>query len=339
LSKTDLTFKLISEAKKNYDKKEITEIHEGLLFSETGFVFPVIDGIPRMLLEAIYDYKDFMQKHLPDYYDIKKKLEEKFPGLIHYCRKKNEKTKKSFEFEWSFLDAVKKDKIWEADVDELGKIFLNETGQSSAYFEDKTIIDVGCGHGIMTARIAKISKLAIGVEISKAVENAYLKNTNSSAWYVQGDLQFLSFSASTFDVVYSSGVIHHTNNTELSLSLIETMLKKNGLICLWLYHPQKNSIHNFMLFIRSIISKMPLKLTFWLLAIFIFPFTFLFKKIKNRKAINYREEMIYLLDFFTPEFRFEITHDLATAWLQQREYQNIQVTTSDQFGFSISAKK
>jgi ubiquinone/menaquinone biosynthesis C-methylase UbiE/uncharacterized protein YbaR (Trm112 family) len=339
LSKTALIFKSISESKRVYEDKEVNEINEGLLFSDTGFVFPIIKGIPRMLLESIYDYSDFLQKYLEDYNDTKIKLEQTFPSLLSYCSKKNEKTKKSFEFEWSFLSSEKKDKIWHDDITKLTTVFIDEVGKELSYFQDKIIIDIGSGHGVMTTQIAKVSELAIGVELSNAVENAYLRSTYSRAFFIQGDLQFLPFNSSTFDVLYSSGVIHHTNNTELSLSSIEKVLKNNGRICLWLYHPQKNIIHNCMLFFRKITSRLPLKMTFFLLTIFLFPVTFLIKKMKNKNAPNYREEIIDLLDFFTPEFRFETSHDIAMVWLQEREYKNIKITTSNQFGFSISGGK
>ena len=339
ITKGTLRFQLISESEKSYSDSQITEIFEGLLFSETGFVFPIIDGIPRMLIESIYDYADFLQKHLPAFQTTKEHLENNFKGLLSYCVNKNKKTKSSFEFEWNFLNPAKKDRIWHDDYSKFPTIFMSEVGEGLTYFKDKIIIDAGCGHGIMTAEIAGFSKIAIGVELSKAVENAYVRNKHKNAWYLQGDLQFLPFENFTFDVLYSSGVIHHTNNTELSLSLIEPILKKGGKICLWLYHPQKKIIHNFILFLRKATSKMPLKLSFILLLIFVFPFTFLFKKIKGKNPPNYREEIIDLLDGFTPEFRFEVSHDLAAIWLSVRKYDNIKITTVNEFGFSIAGEK
>ena len=339
ITKTDLRFVLISEFEKSYSGELVTEIKEGLLFSETGFVFPIIDGIPRMLLESIYDYADFISKHLADYQTIKVNLEKEFKGLLNYCIQKNRKTKISFEFEWSFLNAEKKDRIWHDDTSKLTAIFLGEVGESSDYFKEKSLIDVGCGHGVMTSKIAELSKLAIGVELSKAIENAYQRNEVKNAWYIQGDLQYLPFEEVSFDVVYSSGVIHHTNNTELSLLLIEPILISGGKICLWLYHPQQKIIHKAILMLRNITSRLPLKLSFILLTIFVFPVTFLAKKIKRKHAPNYREEIIDLLDIFTPEFRFEIPSDLAAIWLRHKKYNSIQITTVNQFGFSIVGNK
>ncbi|MCX6210214.1 MAG: class I SAM-dependent methyltransferase [Bacteroidetes bacterium] len=285
------------------------------------------------------DYSNFLSIHIKNFEEFKKNIEKKYFGLLNYCVTKNSKTKYSFEFEWNILNAHKNDKIWHDDISSLSSVFLNETELTISDLENKVVLDAGCGHGIMTTRIAELSKNAIGVELSKAVEKAYQNNNSINAWYIQADIQFLPFADVTFDTLYSSGVIHHTNNTELALSLIESTLKKDGKICLWLYHPQKSLIHKVILLLRSITKRLPFKLTLIFIIFFIFPVSFLIKKIKNKRPINIREEIIDLLDGFTPEFRFEIPHDLATIWLQKRKYANIKITTTNQFGFSIVGYK
>lgn len=339
VTKTPLRLEVLTEFEKQYANGSAREIKDGFLFSEAGFVFPIIDGIPRMLVETVHDYKDFLERRLPGYAAIKKNLEEKYGNLLKTCSRRNKKTKKTFEFEWSFLNTKKKDRIWQEQVDEMKDVFLKETGQVADFYNNKTVIDIGAGHGVMTSEIAEIASLAIGVEISKAVENAYANNTNPNVWYLQADLQQLPFADHSFDSLYSSGVIHHTPDTEHSLSLIEKLLKPGGNICLWLYHPQKSMLHNLSLQLRKITSRLPLWLTFFFLSVFVFPFTFLIKSIRREKAPNYREEMIDLLDAFTPEYRFEIPQKEAIQWLEKRNYRQVSITTANQFGFSITGIK
>jgi 2-polyprenyl-3-methyl-5-hydroxy-6-metoxy-1,4-benzoquinol methylase/uncharacterized protein YbaR (Trm112 family) len=331
--------KVISTFIKNYGNTEVEEIKDAIFFSETGLVFPVINGIPRMLIESIYDYSSFLQQHLSNYASVKKTIDDKYSALLKKCIKKNHKTKASFEFEWSFLQADQNDKIWHEETFELTQRFLSETASEKNAFLNKKIIDAGCGHGIMTTKIAELSGFAVGVELSKAVEQAYLQNKHPGAHYLQGDLQFLPFETGSFDVLYSSGVLHHTNDTRNSLLLVEPVLKKEGRICLWLYHPQQSLIHNLLLQIRAITKRLPVKMAFLFLSVFLFPFSFLIKKVKNKRSVNYREEMIDLLDGFTPEFRHEITHETATEWLRELGYHTIQITTTDQFGFAVSGVK
>ncbi len=339
VTKKKLQCRTISVFKKKYGAVEIEEIKDAVLVSEEGFLFPVINGIPRMLVESVYDYAPFLKQHVQDYETVKEKLEKTHGSTIENCKQKNSKTKASFEFEWNFLNAEQKDKLWHENLSELTQRFLLEAAEPAAYFTGKIILDAGCGHGIMTTKIGEMSNYAVGIELSKAVEQAYVRNQNQNACYLQGDLQYLPFEKDVFNVLYSSGVLHHTNNTKQSLQLTETVLKKNGKICLWLYHPQSSKIHNLLMLVRKITSRLPVKFAFVFLAVFIFPFTFLLKKIKNKRPVNYREEMIDLLDAFTPEFRFEIKHETAMQWLTELNYHQIQITTTDQFGFSVAGVK
>jgi SAM-dependent methyltransferase/uncharacterized protein YbaR (Trm112 family) len=340
VAKTELQFQLIEEFDKRYENSIVREVKTGLLFSADGFIFPVIDGVPRMLVEAAYDYRIFLLKHLDDYKERIRLLESRHGALLQQCMAKNAKTKKSFEWEWGFLSANKKDKIWEKDITSLASVFLDETGLRNEDVVGKLAIDVGSGHGLMTSAIPTLTKATVvGVELSKAVENAYAANKNENALFIQADLQYLPFTSGLFDMLYSSGVIHHTNNTHVSLMRIESLLKRDGLLCIWLYHPQKNLFHRISLLLRKIISKLPIQLAFFIIAVFIFPFTYIIKKVRNKKPVNYREELIYLFDSFTPEYRDEIPQQKAREWLQQLKYADIQITTADQYGYSITGIK
>ncbi len=339
ISKTSLKLISLKEAERVYEGGvAVPNIVEGVLISEIGLLFPIIDGIPRMLIESIYDYKAFLQKHVSNYADYVNKLEKDYPGLMKYCINKNKKTKASFAFEWSFLDTKKQDKLWHYDLTELKPLLFEEFDEKEAFFQNKKIIDVGCGHGLLTSNLAQMGTLAVGVELGKAVEQAYERNQTPNAIYIQADLQFLPFADNEFDILYSSGVIHHTNNTELSLSLITSLLKPQGKLSIWLYHPQKSFMHNAILFVRRFTRRLPIKVCFVFILIFIFPFSYLIKKLRGRK-VNVREEIVDLLDGFSPEFREEIEHDIAKSWLMRRNYTDIKVSTTNQFGFSFVGTK
>lgn len=336
---TPLRMVIFSEREKQYASGAVMEVWEGLLHSTAGFVYPIIDGIPRLLVESMCDYAGFLKKHLTNYDVLLQKVKQKHHGLLGHCIKKNKRTKASFAFEWKFLNTKKDDKLWHRDTNDLLDIFLSESGLAADEVQGKVVLDAGAGHGLMTQSVAKLAGMAIGAELSQAVEKAYQMNEQANVHYIQADLQYLPLVPEMADILYSSGVIHHTDNTELSLTLIEEKLKPGGNIVLWLYHPQTSLIHNAILQLRKITRKLPVRLNFVLLSAFVFPITFTAKKIKNKRKLNAREEIIDLLDGFTPEFRNEIPHDVAEHWLHKRGYKHIEVTTKDTFGYSIAATK
>src|SRR5665647_3189344 len=90
ISGNSLEIRIIDYQVKQYESTSIEEINNAILFSDSGFFFPVINGIPRMQLESVLLFSDFFQKHMTDYDDRKKKLMVKYGRIINACFKKNE---------------------------------------------------------------------------------------------------------------------------------------------------------------------------------------------------------------------------------------------------------
>jgi uncharacterized protein YbaR (Trm112 family) len=61
VTKSPLQLKIISTTKKLYDGEDKTIIQNGILFSENDWFYPVINGIPRLLVEAYEDYESFFE--------------------------------------------------------------------------------------------------------------------------------------------------------------------------------------------------------------------------------------------------------------------------------------
>ncbi|MEJ7589122.1 MAG: hypothetical protein WKI04_16315 [Ferruginibacter sp.] len=46
-----------------------------------------------------------------------------------------------------------------------------------------------------------------------------------------------------------------------------------------------------------------------------------------------------ILDWFTPEFRWEHDHTETEGWFAKRKFKNVQITTVGLFGFNIVGEK
>lgn len=319
----------------NSGEKEI--ISEGLLFADRDWVYPIIDGVPRMLVESFIDYETFLEKNVKDFINRKKALLASHSLLIKEIVNKNKRTKKSFELEWGLFN-YDKDNTWELKDDDLLERFLKETSETRESLRGKMIFDAGCGNGQLNQFIARCGAVVTGMDLSKSVERANENNKEENAFFIQGDVQYPPLKMEKFDIVHSSGVLICTNDSELTFSRIEPFVKKEGKLSVWLYHPRKNIIHNLFNFTRNYTSKLPVKFQYYLYLFTLFPVSFVIKKIKGNKQ-NAREMMIAIMDWFSPEFRREHTHDEAASWFEKRKYRNIQITTTDTFGFNIIGKK
>jgi 2-polyprenyl-3-methyl-5-hydroxy-6-metoxy-1,4-benzoquinol methylase len=337
VSRSPLRLQTITKVMKTFGSGDEEVVDEGILYAAEDWIYPIIRGVPRLGVESFIDHSEFLEKHLPDYRQRRERLETKYPGLIAYVVKKNKRTKRSFTLEWSLYD-YQKDRVWEAGRDELLQRFLDETAETAGSLKGKMIFDAGCGNGLLNQYIAKSGAVVLGMDLSNSVERAYKQNTYKDALFIQGDLQFPPVDFSRWDIVHSSGVLICTNNTELSFSCIEPCVKSGGKLSVWLYHPRKDRIHNFFNWLRNIVSRWPLRLQYWFLMTTLLPASYVVKRLKGNRQ-NRHEMMIALLDWFTPEFRWEHTHDEAAGWYSKREYGSVVVTTDNIFGFNIVGVK
>ena len=337
VTRTPLQLRVISKSTRLFNEVEEEVVEEGILFASEDWFYPIIKGIPRLLVEAFLDYSYFFEKHLPDFTGKKKNLLQKHHGLIKYVLNKNSHTKKSFEQEWNLFD-YEKTKTWNADHKEMFERFLRETAESAESLKNKYILDAGCGNGLLNQFIARNGAVIVGMDLSRSIERAYQQNTQPNALFIQGDVQFPPVAFERFDIVHSSGVLICTNNTELSFSCIEPCVKPGGKLSVWLYHPRKDLIHNLFNFIRRFTSKLPIRIQYYLYAFTLLPVSYVMKRLKGNKQTAH-EMMIDILDWFSPEFRWEHEPSEASGWFYKRRYECVQVTTSELFGFNIIGKK
>ncbi len=337
VTRSRLSMIIIKKGIKILDGEEIEVIDEAVLFAADSWFYPVINGIPRLNIEAVIDYADFLKSAIPDFAERKDKLVEKYAFLLKLVQKKNKRTKDSFAQEWALFN-YDTDKTWDADAAGMLNRFLKETDETVVTLKDKIIFDAGCGNGLLNTLLAKNGITNIAMDFSNSIEKAYVRNPYSRVHFIQGDVQFPPVAFNHFDIVHCSGVLIATNNTELSFSCLEPTVKRGGKLSVWLYHHRKNRLHNLFNYVRKLTSRCPLGFQFYLYRCTIFPLSYVIKRLKGNKQ-NAREMMIDILDWFTPEFRWEHDHEEARAWFYKRHYTHVQITSDEVFGFNITGEK
>lgn len=118
-------------------------------------------------------------------------------------------------------------------------------------FKEKTVLEIGLGLGADHEKFSLSGADLYGVDITpRAVEitKKRLKMANLPDKVTVGDAEDLHFPNSTFDLVYSWGVIHHTPNTKKAATEILRVLKPQGKFKVMIYH--KYSFVGLMLWIR-----------------------------------------------------------------------------------------
>jgi 2-polyprenyl-3-methyl-5-hydroxy-6-metoxy-1,4-benzoquinol methylase len=319
--------------RKIYNTLEIEECFEGVLIGMNGYMFPIINGIPRMQLDSFLEYEDFLRNNYKEFEQRKNELLNSYSEVIKDAVKKTKKTKKSFGQEWAIFK-YNNDKTWGFTAESRKSRFLEEINLTADKLKGKTLVDIGCGNGVLTSALADFGMETIGIDVSPSVESAYINNKNPNVHFIQGDLQNPPFKNEIFDIVYSTGVIHHTNNTELSFSCISPLVKTNGRLYIWLYKPEKDLRHRMIVKVRKFTKRLPIWLQYILYLVFLVPWG-LFKEMIRGKKLTWREQLINYFDVLSPEFRYEHTPNEVEIWYRKRGFGNLKVTIIEYLGFGI----
>ncbi len=140
----------------------------------------------------------------------------------------------SFSLEWLTHDTTQLDSKRGSAVTEA--TLREKTGLTPADVRDKLVLDAGVGSGRFSEVLARWGARVIGVDLSLAVESASSNlATFSHAAVAQADLRALPFAPSTFDIIVSIGVLHHTPDTHATFDALVPLLKPGGTMSIWVY--------------------------------------------------------------------------------------------------------
>jgi SAM-dependent methyltransferase len=105
---------------------------------------------------------------------------------------------------------------------------------------DAHVVEVGCGTGQMCLYLARADRLVVGADLTRAslrlATSAARRFGIERVQFVETDLRKPGLRANAFDVVYSSGVLHHTPNPQASFAQLVRLAKPGGAIVLGVYN-------------------------------------------------------------------------------------------------------
>jgi SAM-dependent methyltransferase len=105
---------------------------------------------------------------------------------------------------------------------------------------DARIVDVGCGTGQMSLYLARADRAIVAADLTRASLRlgaaAAERFGLDGVQFVETDLRRPGLRAGAFDVVYSSGVVHHTPDPRASFARIARLARPGGTIVLGVYN-------------------------------------------------------------------------------------------------------
>lgn len=198
--------------------------------------------------------------------------------------------------------------------------FIKWFGLKPDLFKDKVALDAGCGNGQMIKKFLQFgAREVVGIDISNSVEVAR-KHLGGDSRVKLFNLDLNNLSSrykGCFDIVFSSGVIHHTVNPRLSFFSLVSYTRPNGILAVWVYekgNPLREGLNFFLRFMTARLAKQDLiKFCYFLLWL---------KKIpvlgKGLSAfIKIHNEMHGLIDWYGCHYQYHLTEREIRSWCKE----------------------
>ncbi|HEY8086506.1 MAG TPA: methyltransferase domain-containing protein [Polyangiaceae bacterium] len=114
---------------------------------------------------------------------------------------------------------------------------------------DARVVEVGCGTGQMSLYLSTANRVVIGADLTRASLSlgaaASRRFGVETARFVETDLRRPGLKEGAFDVVYSSGVLHHTPDPRASFASLARLARPGGIVVLGLYNAWARIPHRF----------------------------------------------------------------------------------------------
>lgn len=299
-----------------------TQTEQGLLSCQCGAWYPIVDGVPVILPNALNIYSGFAERYRDRLPAWKFSADE-----IAAFERDKKKTQDSFGFEWTVYTAVRQER-------DTG--YALEGGLEPEFFANKLTLDAGCGYGRHMRVVHDFGAEVIGVDLSVAVVNAQrLAGGLERAHVVQADLFHLPFRQETFDLVYSWGVLHHTPDPRGAFEGLADLVRPDGDISAKIYRKRPTPAALAERLIRKVTLKMPLRLLYNLSYLAV-PVNWFYWKLGRhipgiRHAIlgivkvdpNWRIAHIDTFDWYHPEYQYHYPMEEVMSWFREKGLEEI----------------
>jgi SAM-dependent methyltransferase/uncharacterized protein YbaR (Trm112 family) len=246
------------------------EILEGALACVCGLVYPVVDGIPRMIRNAREEYPEFFARH--GLAGVPKAVPASVSAAVPAARtaiSSDARSPKSFGMQWTLYQEG--DHTWFKDDAGLRKQeFLYNLQTTPEELRGSTLLDGGCGNGELTRAVAEYGPEIVGMDFSRSVEHARRRlfekgsAVSHKVHYLQGNILEIPLLPASFDMVHTSGVLHHTPSTYRAFRSISRVVKPGSKLYVQLYRLRPAWIHAVNVSLRAVTTRLPMNLLYGL---------------------------------------------------------------------------
>lgn len=334
-------------------RTELTEAGEetsvGLLHCDRDHWFPVVGGVPRMLPDSLDEHWASLMAHVDGRESPQlRALGESIRARSRQGEVYDRRTRANFSLEWDHHELG--DTTWGMELDDRVRwFFLEPIRLAVEDLDGRVMLDAGCGNGSQSVAYTAFGIEVLAIDLSSGIENGQrLRATLPGGraelvHFVQGDLQKPPLAPSSFDLIHSAGVIHHTADTERTFRGLTPLLRPGGTYYVWLYkyEPIVTPVVNA---IRSVTTRVPPRVFARVAGLAAGAFQGFCRVVSTLNIRRYpnltrREAALALMDIFGAPHAHYHTFAEVARWYEDEGFGEVWACNESRRGFGVCGRR
>jgi SAM-dependent methyltransferase len=238
----------------------------------------------------------------------------------------------SFGFQWNRFGGVQLDS--RSGLRESERMLEAVTGWTERDYRGRLVLDAGVGSGRFAEIAAAKGGEVVGFDLTEAVDAAFDNvGRHPRVHLVQADLFQMPFRATSFDLAYSVGVLHHTPDPRAAFARLATVVRPGGGLAVYLYHRYGPGHHGSDA-LRRLTTRLPRGLMLGLSAAAI-PLHYLYRVpllgplLRLAAPISqhpdWRWRWLDTFDWYTPRYQWKFLYPEIHRWFLECGFEDVRV--------------
>ena len=265
---------------------------EAYLCKPCNLVFPVVRGIPRMMVTPV----------------------EAEPAAV------------SFGYQWSARNTgrFEIETLYGLGKEEELKVFLNAFNLKASDLKGKIILDAGCGDGVLLSLLGEHSADAIGIDINTSITIPHERcRQYPNVTVLQSDITRPCIQRGSVDILWCEGVIVHTSDPQKAFQALSELVKPGGRLYLWVYPSDRLSVYQRIrdwLFVPYRLPRPLLRVLSNVLAVALFPLMRATGRKRSLRTLSWD-----LFDNLSPRYQWRYAEEEVRSMFLQAGFVDLHV--------------